>query len=94
MTCAQIEELLSDLIDDELGAGARTGVEAHLASCAECAAAYRALKRTVAFVRANASVDFVPGTPGERYRDFTRAMMDETDDRSPEQILLGGVFGG
>ncbi len=66
MTCDEIQELLSDLLDDELAAGARAGVQAHLASCERCAGAYRALSRTVRFVRTNSR-------DGDRPRDGVRA---------------------
>jgi anti-sigma factor RsiW len=76
MNCAQIEELLSDLIDGELGDDARTGIEQHLAGCAGCAALYRQMKRTVRFVRHNAGVPLRAGTGGGAYADFTRALVD------------------
>jgi anti-sigma factor RsiW len=76
MNCDQIEELLSDLIDDELSDNSRAGVEQHLAVCEGCAAAYKQMKRTVRFVRANATTPIVPGTGGAWYADFTRAITD------------------
>ena len=88
MTCDQIDELLSDLLDEQLTDGVRAGVEAHLASCSDCAAAYRALRRTVRFVRAHANAQFTPGTPGDDYRNFVRATMDEEYDRTPVQVLV------
>jgi len=87
MTCDEIDELLSDLIDDELAAGARASVEAHLASCERCAATYRALKRTVRFVRAHADVALLPGTPGGVYQQFTRAMADEGYGRGVADVI-------
>jgi anti-sigma factor RsiW len=78
MNCDQIEELLSDLIDDELSDNTRAGIEQHLVSCERCAAAYRQMKRTVRFVRANASTPIVPGTGGAWYADFTRAITNPT----------------
>src|SRR5262245_27924228 len=39
---------LSDYLDDELSAGERAAVEAHLAGCAECARVLADLKRVVA----------------------------------------------
>jgi len=87
MNCNEIEELLSDLIDDELADGARAGVEAHLASCERCAATYHALKRTVRFVRANADVRLLKGTPGGNYQEFTRAVTDGGYGRSAEDVI-------
>jgi putative zinc finger protein len=92
MTCDQIEELLSDLLDDELAAGARAGVESHLASCGRCAASYKKLRRTVRFVRANSAGNFAPGTNGALYAGFTRALVDE-DFKTQQRILRDEVFG-
>jgi anti-sigma factor RsiW len=89
MSCDEIQELLSDLIDDELQEGARAGVEAHLSSCDDCARFYRQLKRTVRFVRANARADLRPGTPGGAYALFTRAMVDPAFGRPPDDVRRG-----
>ena len=94
MSCDEIEELLSDLLDDELAAGARAGVEAHLASCERCAAAYKKLRRTVRFVRANSAGNFAPGTNGALYSDFTRALVDDQYRADRGRILRDEVFGG
>lgn len=91
MSCNQIEELLSDLIDGELAEGARAGVEAHLAACERCRAAYRALLRTVRFVRANAEARLAASSPGGAYMDFTRAISDP-DDRRPPEDVIASVF--
>ena len=51
MTCDEAEILLHALIDGELDAGHAREVEAHLATCAKCAAAardYREMKKAVA----------------------------------------------
>jgi len=76
MNCDQIEELISDLIDGELSETARAGVLGHIAVCERCAAFYRQVKRTVRFVRANAAPVPEPGTPGERYAGFIRAISE------------------
>jgi Putative zinc-finger len=86
MSCDDIEELLSDLIDDELAAGARASALAHIASCERCAASYRALKRTVRFVRANARAELLPGTAGGEYQQFTRALVDDTFGKTGKEI--------
>ena len=80
MTCDQIDELLSDLIDDELADGVRAGVEAHLTSCEGCAASYRALKRTVRFVRANSAPALRQNSAGGNYADFVRAITTAPGD--------------
>ncbi len=91
MTCGDIEPLLSDLLDGDLSGDAREAVDAHLAGCAGCAAAYRALCRTVRFVRGHAGTMIVPGTPGAAYRDFTRAIVDEAFGRAPVEVLLDAL---
>lgn len=93
LACAQIDELLSDLLADELPHAAHTGVEVHLATCETCAASYKAMKRTVRFVRAHANVALEPGTPGGEYADFTRAMMDDGYGRQPVDVITEAVFG-
>jgi anti-sigma factor RsiW len=87
MTCDQIQELLSDLMDDELAEGVKAGVEAHLATCEACNSSYRALKRTVRFVRRQASVRITPVTPGGVYHEFTRATMDDTSGKTAEEVF-------
>jgi anti-sigma factor RsiW len=87
MNCEQIDELLSDLLDGQLPEGARAGVEAHLASCAACAAAYKKMRRTVRFVSANAEPDLAPGTPGGLYALFSRSHMDPTLGKSDHDII-------
>lgn len=87
MNCDAIEELLSDLIDDELPAATRAGVEAHIVGCPQCATAYRQLRRTVRFVRANASASLVHGTPGGAYAEFTRALADPAYGHSGVDLM-------
>jgi hypothetical protein len=47
MNCHDCRNLLSDLVHDELADAHRADVDAHLASCAECAAEAAALRRTI-----------------------------------------------
>lgn len=91
MNCDEIEELLSDLLDDELADGARAAVQAHVDGCARCGATYRALKRTVRFVRSNSKPELLPETPGGVYHDFTRAIVDETFGKSGEQVFVEAI---
>jgi anti-sigma factor RsiW len=92
MSCAEIQELLSDLLDGELADGVRVGVEGHLASCEACAEAYKKLRRTVRFVRANSAGNFGPGTNAALYADFTRALVDDGYRAERERILRKEVF--
>lgn len=82
LACEQIDELLSDLIEGDLADGVRAGVEAHLASCARCTPAYKKMKRTVRFVRAQADTPLVPGTPGGAYMEFTAALAQGETERA------------
>ena len=93
LPCEQMDELFSDLLEDELPHAARAGVELHLASCEGCAASYKTMKRTVRFVRAHANTPLDAGTPGGQYSEFTRAMMDDSYDRQPIEVIAEAVFG-
>jgi predicted DNA-binding protein (UPF0251 family) len=86
MSCAEIDELLSDLLVDELPHTTAAGVQSHLAACERCAASYKAMKRTVRFVRANSDVPLVPGTPGGNYMEFTRALASSSYEEA-EQVM-------
>lgn len=94
MNCEQIEELLSDLIDDELAAGARAGVEAHIASCEGCRETYRQLRRTVRFVRANAAHDAKPSEAARVYEGFIRTVVTSDDERATKGLLREAGFAG
>ncbi len=93
LTCDQIDELLSDLLADELPYAARVGVELHLASCENCAASYKAMKRTVRFVQAHSNTPLEAGTPGGQYLDFTRAIMDDEYEKEPIDAIAEAVVG-
>ena len=93
MNCIDVEPLLSDLLDGELAENERTAVEAHLAECAGCTEEYRALRRTVRFVRARASVEMTPGTPGGIYEEFNRAIADPASNADPIAVMVRGLLG-
>ena len=40
------------------------------------------------FAHAHANAQFTPGTPGDDYRNFVRATMDDDCDRTPAQVLV------
>jgi anti-sigma factor RsiW len=90
MTCEQIDELLSDLLDGELPAEQQRAAELHLQSCDACADSYKRLKRTVRFVRANSNPPLTPGTPGGWYAQFTRSHMDLTLENSALDVSRQG----
>jgi anti-sigma factor RsiW len=92
IACAQIDELLSERIADELPEGMRASVDAHLAGCGNCTTAYRQLKRTVRFVRSHASVPLEPGTTGGVYAEFTKSMMDG-EGAHPLEVIMKAVPG-
>ncbi|HOI73750.1 MAG TPA: DUF2275 domain-containing protein [Syntrophales bacterium] len=60
MTCREIEERLSALLDDALPAEERRKVEEHLASCPSCARALADLRKTVGLVRELGEVEPPP----------------------------------
>ena len=86
MSCDQIDELLSDLIEAELPETARAGVEAHVATCSRCGPGYQRLKRTVRFVRAQAETPLEPGTPGGVYDEFTKLLMQGRPEEATEMM--------
>jgi len=88
MTCSEADALLSELLDDELSDDARAGIESHLASCEGCAGRYRALRRTVRFVRGHAAVDIAPGTDAAAEARLQRATMDDRYGKSPMEVLV------
>lgn len=61
MNCAELDVLLCDYIDGTLAASERGLVEAHLASCASCAALAQDMRGAVAFIERAAVVE----PPGE-----------------------------
>jgi hypothetical protein len=52
MSCHDVRERLSDLVDDALEAEARAQVDAHLAGCADCRRELDRLRATVSLLRA------------------------------------------
>ena len=52
MTCHDVRELFSALIDDALDAGERGALETHLATCAECRRELQRFRSTVALLHA------------------------------------------
>ncbi len=69
MTCREIEERLSALLDDTLPAEERRKVEEHLASCPSCARALADLRKTVGLVR---DLEEVEPPPWLRQKIMTR----------------------
>ena len=58
MNCAEAQELITGLVDNELAAPERTSIEAHLKNCPRCRFSYEremALKREVRITGAAAS---------------------------------------
>ena len=91
MTCDEIEPLLSDFIDGELAYDVASAMTAHIASCDDCTREYRALRRTVRFVRANGSTQMTAGTPGGVYEEFHRAILDETATAIAHRSYRDGI---
>ena len=87
MNCGDAEPLLSELLDGELPDDTRAAVEAHVAGCEQCGADYRALRRTVRFVRGRGSVDNTPGTPGGIYEEFNFAVTNPATGIDPVRVI-------
>jgi len=60
MTCAELEILICDYVDGELGAAERSEVERHLAECPSCAELARDSAAAVAFMESAAEVEPPP----------------------------------
>jgi len=74
---AHVRSLLSDYLDGELNEDAERQVEGHLMACGSCARAYRALRRTVRFVQANAQVEVPPDSLERGVERFYAELMSE-----------------
>ena len=88
MNCIEAEALMSELLDGELGEDAARAASGHIDGCEGCAREYRALSRTVRFVRGNAGTQIVPGTPGAVYDDCVRAIVDESFGKNPAEVAM------
>jgi hypothetical protein len=83
MTCDQMRELFSALVDEALSPEERVGLDAHLASCADCRRELEGFQQTVALVRSappvRAPVGFVDrvlaaARPAPWYRRLARRL--------------------
>ena len=83
VTCQDIRELFSARVDDALSADERARLDAHLATCAECAGEWLRFERTVGLLRATeparAPAGFVDrvlaARPRPWYRRLARAVL-------------------
>jgi Putative zinc-finger len=78
VTCQDIRELFSARVDDALSADERAGLDAHLATCAECAREWLRFERTVGLLRATeparAPAGFVDRVMAARPRPWYRRL--------------------
>ena len=86
MNCDAAEELISELIDGELPEATRSEVEAHIDACERCGPLAKQMQRTVRFVRTNSRTMLTPNTPGGNYMEFTRALVDDAERRTGEDV--------
>jgi anti-sigma factor RsiW len=89
MTCDEAEILLHALIDGELDAGHSREVEAHLATCAKCAAAARDY-RTMKNVMADGGLRYT-APPGLRRR--IEASLPQAEAPTRRAVLRGFALG-
>ena len=64
MTCLELDAILTDYLDDALGADQKAAVETHLAECAECAELARDASGAMAFMDRAAAVEVPPALVG------------------------------
>ena len=81
VTCQDIRELFSARVDDALSADERARLDAHLATCAECAGEWLRFERTVGLLRATeparAPAGFVDRVLAARPRPWYRRLARE-----------------
>ena len=81
VTCQDIRELFSARVDDALSADERARLDAHLATCAECAREWLRFERTVGLLRATeparAPAGFVDRVMAARPRPWYRRLARE-----------------
>lgn len=92
LSCDEIEELFSDLIEGELAEKTAGALRQHIATCGRCDPAYRQLQRTVRFVRAQSDVELTPGTAGGLYNEFVALLMQDKAAEATE-VMGRAVFG-
>lgn len=76
MTCREVVELLSELLDEALAPDARARVEAHLAACRDCRAHLAQLRWTIGALAELREDEVSPATLErfvEVFRDWRRA---------------------
>lgn len=91
MTCEEAEILIHALIDGELDAGHAREVEAHIAQCAACAAAfagYRRMSQTIA------GADLGYSAPGSLRRRIEASLPKASTAAPSRRALLGGFAMG
>ncbi|HKS16881.1 MAG TPA: zf-HC2 domain-containing protein, partial [Planctomycetota bacterium] len=85
MKCDDVMKRTSELAFDDLDAGERRDLEAHLSSCADCRAVAASDARTVAALRA---VDPVEGSPGRRERTVAAMIAAQRQPQLKPAILM------
>jgi hypothetical protein len=85
MKCDEAKKLTAGLALDDLDAGERRDLEAHLASCADCRAAAESEARTVAALRSD---DPVEGSAGRRERTVAAMVAAHREFRVQPSILM------
>lgn len=103
MTCQDIRDLFSARADDALAAGERARLDAHLATCADCAREWRRFEATVGLLRAvepaRAPIGFVDrvlaARPKPWYRRLARGLLVPWPVKLPLQaaavVLIAGL---
>jgi len=102
MTCDEVRERLSAFLDEALAPEERRRVEAHLASCADCARELERLRQTVALLRrvepARAPIGFVDrvvaaARPRPWYRRAAAALFLPLATKLPTEAVALAMMG-
>jgi anti-sigma factor RsiW len=74
LTCQELVELVTDYLEDALEPAERARFEAHIATCAGCAAYLAQMRTTLELVGATAALEARPEVSAllERFRDWKR----------------------
>ena len=90
MTCSEVRELLSALVDEAVSVAERRAIEAHLATCAECRQELAELRETVSLLKrlppVHAPAGFVDRVVETAYRPSWPKVINASRSFAPPRI--------
>ena len=94
MTCSDFEILLAEYIDGTLAQEAKSAVESHLSTCAECRELAQDASSAVAFLERTANVEAPPELVTRILFEVSNGPSHSAVRPSLARRLFGKVFGG